>query len=77
MYLLGIDVGTSGTRALIIDRDGRIVSSATEEHAPFASPRIGWAEQDPEDWWRACGVAVRGAGGDLVVAVGQGPGRVG
>jgi xylulokinase len=35
------------------------VASATEEHAPFASPKMGWAEQQPEDWWRACGIAVR------------------
>jgi xylulokinase len=35
-----------------------VVASATEEHAPFASPQIGWAEQHPEDWWRACCVAV-------------------
>ncbi len=60
-YVLGIDVGTSGTRAVVVDGEGRIVASATEEHAPFASPQIGWAEQDPEDWWRACGVAVRKA----------------
>ena len=53
MYVLGIDVGTGGTRALVIDQGGRIVASATEEHAPFASPKIGWAEQAPEDWWRA------------------------
>jgi xylulokinase len=59
MYLLGIDVGTGGTRALIIDAAGIVVSSATEDHQPFASPQIGWAEQDPQDWWRACGVAVR------------------
>ena len=61
MYFLGIDVGTGGTRALIIDEKGRVVASATEEHEPFASPRIGWAEQNPEDWWRACGLAVRKA----------------
>ncbi|MGH9546348.1 MAG: xylulokinase [Terriglobales bacterium] len=60
-HVLGIDVGTGGTRALIVDGTGRILASATEEHVPFASPRIGWAEQDPEDWWRACGVAVRKA----------------
>jgi xylulokinase len=58
MYFLGIDVGTGGTRALMIDQSGRVVSSAAEEHQPFASPQIGWAEQDPSDWWRACGVAV-------------------
>ncbi len=61
MYVLGIDVGTGGTRALVIDQGGRIVASATEEHVPFASPQIGWAEQDPEDWWRAAGAAVRKA----------------
>ena len=60
-YVLGIDVGTSGTRAVIVEENGRIVASATEEHAPFASPEIGWAEQHPEDWWRACTIAVRQA----------------
>ena len=61
MYFLGIDVGTGGTRALLIDEQGRVIASATEEHRAFASPQIGWAEQDPDDWWRACGVAVRAA----------------
>jgi xylulokinase len=61
MNLLGLDVGTGGTRALIVDERGRLVASATEEHTPFASPQIGWAEQQPEDWWRACTVAVRNA----------------
>jgi len=60
-YLLGIDVGTGGTRALVVGQDGHIVASATEEHEPFASPHIGWAEQCPEDWWRATGLAVRKA----------------
>ncbi|HEY1263787.1 MAG TPA: xylulokinase [Terriglobales bacterium] len=64
MYVLGIDVGTGGTRALIVNEKGRVVSSATEEHEPFASPQIGWAEQRPEDWWRACGAAVRKALGN-------------
>ena len=61
MKFLGIDVGTGGTRALVIDPAGRIVGSATSEHVPFATPRPGWAEQDPADWWRATGEAVRGA----------------
>ena len=61
MPFLGIDVGTGGTRALVIDEAGRVISSATEEHRAFASPRIGWAEQDPSDWWRACSAAVRKA----------------
>ena len=54
-------MGTGGTRALVIDGNGRVVSSATEEHQPFASPQIGWAEQQPEDWWRASCIAVRKA----------------
>ena len=56
--VLGIDVGTGGTRAVIIDGRGRILSSATEEHEPFSSPKTGWAEQQPEDWWRATRVSV-------------------
>src|SRR5262249_43465343 len=61
MKFLGIDVGTGGTRAVIIDGRGYVVASATSEHAPFASPKPAWAEQDPRDWWRACSVAVRAA----------------
>jgi xylulokinase len=47
VYLLGIDVGTGGTRAMVIDPEGRLLASATEDHRAFASPQIGWAEQDP------------------------------
>jgi xylulokinase len=43
---------------LLLDERGAITGSATEDHAPFASPQIGWAEQHPDDWWRACGIAV-------------------
>jgi xylulokinase len=61
MHFLGIDVGTGGTRAVVIDPRGAVISSASEEHQAFASPEIGWAEQYPTDWWRACGVAVSSA----------------
>lgn len=57
-HLLGIDVGTGGTRALVIDDSGAVLGSATAEHVPFASPRTGWAEQDPDDWWRAARQAI-------------------
>jgi xylulokinase len=74
-HLLGIDVGTGGTRALVIDEQGHIIASATSEHVPFASPQTGWAEQDPRDWWRATGEAARAAiakagGADRIAAVG-------
>ena len=61
MNYLGIDVGTGGTRALIMNEQGHVVASASAEHQHFASPRPGWAEQDPRDWWQACGAAVRKA----------------
>ena len=61
MAYLGIDVGTGGTRALVIDEQGKVIASASAEHENFASPKPGWAEQDPQDWWRACGLAVRQA----------------
>jgi xylulokinase len=61
MYVLGIDVGTGGTRAIVMGADGRIAASATEDHEPFASPQIGWAEQRPDDWWRAAAAAIRKA----------------
>jgi len=59
MLLLGIDVGTGGSRAVVINETGRIVASATVEHESFASPQTGWAEQDPDDWWRASVAAIR------------------
>jgi xylulokinase len=58
-YLLGIDIGTGGTRAVLVDASGKLVASATQEHQAFASPQIGWAEQHPHDWWQACCAAVR------------------
>lgn len=54
MKFLGIDIGTSGSRAVIIDENGKVIASATSMHEDFASPEIGWAEQNPNDWWRAC-----------------------
>src|SRR5215213_9387525 len=74
--LLGIDVGTTGTRAIVIDARGRIIGSATHEHVPFASPQTGWAEQDPRDWWQAtCGavpaaLAAAGIRGEEITSVG-------
>jgi xylulokinase len=51
-YLMGLDVGTSGVKVVIINREGVVVSSDTEEY-PLFTPRPGWAEQNPSDWWSA------------------------
>ena len=51
-YLIGVDIGTSGTKSIIADETGRVVASCTEEY-PLYTPRPGWAEQRPEDWWGA------------------------
>src|SRR6266550_1702197 len=51
-YLLGIDIGTSGTKTLICDENGTVLASAMAEH-PISSPKPGWSEQNPEDWWKA------------------------
>jgi len=59
-YYLGIDVGTSGTKALIMDARGRVRATATAQHA-LSAPRPGWSEQDPRQWWRATVAATRSA----------------
>ena len=51
-HLLGIDVGTSGTKTLICDEDGTVLATAMAEHR-ISSPRPGWSEQDPLEWWDA------------------------
>jgi xylulokinase len=61
-YLLGIDIGTSGTKTLVIDtsRDGAIMGSSTFTY-PLYTPKPLWAEQDPEDWWKATVSSIAGA----------------
>jgi xylulokinase len=69
---LGVDVGTGGTRAILVDRAGRVVASESCEHQPIQSAHIGWAEQDPDDWWRAAKTAISAVlkSGHKVEAVG-------
>lgn len=56
-YLLGIDIGTSGTKTVLFDRGGNPISSSTAEY-PLYQPEIGWAEQDPQDWWNAVCITI-------------------
>ena len=59
---LGIDLGTASLKALVLDLDGSIVGTASAAYS-MATPQPGWAESDPEDWWRAAGSAVHEAAG--------------
>ncbi|MEO5575677.1 MAG: FGGY family carbohydrate kinase [Gaiellaceae bacterium] len=52
MKLIGLDVGTTGVKAIAISPEGEVLAQAEHEY-PLATPLPGWAEQDPEDWWRA------------------------
>jgi xylulokinase len=66
--LVGVDVGTSGTRALAVTTEGELVAEATRPHE-LLTPRPGWTEQQPAEWWQACkGVLaeVAAAGGEIV-----------
>lgn len=56
---LGLDCGTGGTRALLVGAAGEVRAACSAAHAPIAMPRPLWAEQSPEDWWRAAQEAIR------------------
>jgi xylulokinase len=72
---LGIDVSTTGAKALLIASDGRVVSSATTPLA-LSTPHPRWSEQQPEEWWQGAIASIRraldqaGAAGDRVAAIG-------
>jgi xylulokinase len=73
-YVIGIDVGTSGTKGLLVSLEGRVEGSALVEYG-MATPEPGWAEQEPEEWWRASRevigeLAKKAGGGDKIKAVG-------
>lgn len=57
-YLLGLDIGTSGVKALLMDEAGHVAGSVLVEY-PLHSPRPGWTEQEPEDMWQASVEAIR------------------
>lgn len=51
-YLIGVDIGTSGTKTILIDETGRVLARALQEY-PLYSPKPQWSEQEPADWWNA------------------------
>ena len=60
MYWLGIDIGTGGTRALLVDESGAVKAAFTAPHEDMRMERPLWAEQRPENWWDAAQAAIRG-----------------
>ena len=65
MAVLGVDIGTTGSRAVLVGGEGELLAAATEPHEPFSSPETGWAEQHPDDWWRAAQGAIRSVLGEV------------
>lgn len=59
-YWMGLDVGTGGSRALLVDQAGALKASFTAVHAEMTMLQPLWAEQDPDDWWRASKEAIQG-----------------
>ncbi len=57
-YLIGVDLGTSGTKTVLFDESGKSIASSLYEY-PLYQPQVGWAEQDPEDWWTATYTTIR------------------
>ncbi len=68
---MGIDVGTGGTRALLVDQQGRVRASFTAAHDEMAMLKPMWAEQRPENWWEAAQTAITGALGQAGIAGAQ------
>src|SRR6202453_845862 len=61
MWFFCMDVGTGGTRAVVLVGEGKLLAAAACDHAPFRAEHPGWAEQDREEWWRAAQIAIHGA----------------
>lgn len=75
MLYIGIDLGTSASKFLLVDEVGRVLNTVTKEY-PLSFPRPGWSEQDPAHWWQAClaGVPELLAGFDAKQVAGIGVG---
>jgi xylulokinase len=59
-YLLGIDISTTGAKAILIDEAGKVIASATTEY-PLSTPQPLWSEQAPADWWRGAVASIKEA----------------
>jgi xylulokinase len=57
-YFLGIDVSTTGAKAILVDEDGAVIASHNTPH-PISTPRPLWSEQNPADWWNGVAASIR------------------
>jgi len=64
MYWMGLDIGTGGSRALLVDDQGKVRHGHTAPHEEMRMERPLWAEQRPENWWEAAQAAIRGVLGE-------------
>ena len=74
-YYIGVDLGTSAVKLLLVDEKGAILNSVTREY-PLIFPQPGWCEQNPAEWWRACvegmGALLKGFDASRVAGIGCG-----
>ncbi|HUK94582.1 MAG TPA: xylulokinase [Gaiellaceae bacterium] len=66
---VGLDVGTSGVKAVAVSPEGEVLSRAEEQY-PLSTPAPGWSEQDPVDWWRASEAALAAVGAEGAAGIG-------
>ena len=74
-YLMGLDISTTGAKALIIDESGAVIAVANTPQ-PISQPKPLWSEQNPADWWAGISASIRsalaqsGLTGDDIAAIG-------
>jgi len=68
--LIGLDIGTTAVKALAVSEDDGTILARCEAGYPLSTPRPGWAEQDPDDWWRATEQVLEALGVDEVAGIG-------
>src|SRR6187402_1032809 len=66
---VGLDVGTTGVKAIAVSPEGEVVARAEREY-PLSTPAPGWAEQDPDDWWRASEATLADVGAERAAGIG-------
>lgn len=69
-YFIGLDVGTTGAKAILIDENGKVISTASSGY-PMSNPKPLWSEQNPADWWKAVQISFKNIIKDSEVDTGE------